>query len=159
MKLLVSLSFCILALGACCDKIYMPYLDSSIQLKLDYHHDGFEKADTIFKLTYIRVNNNSNYDTAISTTVFSSPFYNDNKLDSTLNIRVNYNNYKVIIESMVSNFKDSLTNIGYSTKEVQRNRGRCKSYEKEYFDIHATYQSKVYNSGNEQSLTIDIKPN
>lgn len=159
MKLWVYLSFLILTLGACCDKIYMPYYDSSIQLNLDYHYNGFEKADTIFKVSYIRVRSNSSFDTAIEINTTNSPYYNYSIIDSTRTIRVNYGYYKVIIESMISNFKDSITDIGYSSKEVKRNHGRCKSYQNEFFDIHATYQSKVYNSGNEQSLAIKVKPN
>ncbi len=138
-------------LSGCCatryDPVYIP--PSSILLNLDHRHNGFAQEDTLFKIT--------SFEYGIS---FSNTYslYSVFKADSlrTLTFYSISNTEKLIIESLTSNFKDTLTGIGYNSREVQVGSKRCGYFSTEYFNTHAIYKGQNLSSGESSTLEIHI---
>lgn len=152
----------LVGLSACCEKMYEPYVyENALEINLHYGYKGFDKADTIFRVTfyYNRINGDGS-DSFVMIDYTNDIYYTKNIPDSARQIAIStFDYYKVKIKSLTTAYEDSITNIGYSYRLKHVGNRRCGYNRKIYFDVHGTYRNKAYNSGNDPSLALLLKPN
>ncbi len=161
MKNLGIFAILIIGLSACCGRMYDPYdYDNGLQINLHYGYNGFDKADTVFEVTFYYNRMASNGSDSFKVTDYTNDLYfTKNIPDSARQIAIStFDYYKIKIKSLSSSYEDSVTNIGYSYRLKQEGNRRCGYNRKIYFDVHGAYKNKMYNSGSDPSLAILVKP-
>lgn len=140
-----------ICVAACtCPKIQLSYNPPTIDLLLKYGNGPgeFDMNDSVFRL-YVFTDNSRIRETHIITTHPSAPsgaFINIYTIPAD----------KVFMESLSSDFRDTLYNLNVKSRSVRKGRGKCSGNSTEFFDIECTYRGKTHINHENGSMSINI---